>query len=87
MGNLTGALADFDRAVNLAPTESNYFERGTTYQMMGEHEQAIADFTSMIEFRPDAAVGYFARAKSKHAIGDFRGAAQDRLTGRIIDGR
>jgi tetratricopeptide (TPR) repeat protein len=87
MGNLQGALADFDRAVNLAPNESNYFERGTTYQMLGEHQLAIADFTEMIEFRPDTAAGYFARAKSKRAIGDIRGAEQDHLTGRIIDGR
>lgn len=87
MGNPVGALADFNRAVNLAPNESNYYERGATYQMLGEHAQAIADFTEMIAFHPDAAAGYFARAKSKRAIGDFKGAEQDHLTGRIIDGR
>jgi tetratricopeptide (TPR) repeat protein len=87
MGNLQGALADFDRAVNLLPNENNYFERGTTYQMLGEHAKAIADFTEMIGFRPDTAAGYFARAKSKRAIGDIRGAEQDHLAGRIIDGR
>jgi tetratricopeptide (TPR) repeat protein len=87
MGNLQGALADFDRAVNLLPDVSNYFERGTTYQMLGEHEKAIADFTKMIEFRPDTAAGYFARAKSRRALGDIQGAEQDHLTGRIIDGR
>jgi tetratricopeptide (TPR) repeat protein len=87
MGNLQGALADFDRAVNLTPDENNYFERGTTYQMLGDHDKAIADFTEMIAFHPDEAAGYFARAKSKRAIGDLQGAEQDHLTGRIIDGR
>jgi len=86
-GNLQGALADFDRAVNLTPDESNYFERGTTYQMLGEQDKAIADFTEVIAFRPATAAAYFARAKSKRAIGDLRGAEQDHLTGRIIDGR
>jgi tetratricopeptide (TPR) repeat protein len=87
MGNLEGALADFDRAVKLLPDESNYFERGTTYQMLGEHRLAIADFTQMIEFHPDTAAAYFARAKSRRAIGDFRGAERDHMAGRIIDGR
>jgi tetratricopeptide (TPR) repeat protein len=86
MGNLKGALADFDRAVNLLPNLSNYYERGTTYQMLGEHDKAIADFTQMIAFKPDAPVGYFVRAKSKQAIGDVQGAEQDLVTGLIIEG-
>ena len=87
MGNLRGALQDFDRSVKLEPKELNYFERGITYQMMGEHQLAIADFSEVIAFAPDEAAGYFSRAKSKREIGDFRGAEEDHLQGRIIDGR
>jgi tetratricopeptide (TPR) repeat protein len=85
MGNLDGALTDFSRAVTLAPVEANYFERGITYQMMGKHPQAIADFTQVISFAPDEAMAYFARAKSKRALGDEKGADEDHHTGRVID--
>jgi tetratricopeptide (TPR) repeat protein len=86
-GNLSGALEDFGRAIHLAPNETDYYERGATYQMLGEHRLAIADFTQVIAFRPDAAAGYFARAESLRATGDPEGAQQDFLQGRIIDGR
>jgi tetratricopeptide (TPR) repeat protein len=87
MGNLDGALRDFGRAVDLASNETNYYERGATYQLLGEHRRAIADFSQVIAFRPDASAGYFARAQSLRAIGDLQGAEQDYLQGRIIDGR
>jgi len=85
MGNLQGALTDFNRAVSMAPNAANYFDRGATYQMLGEHRLAIADFTEIIDFQPDASVGYLARAKSELAIGDVESAQQDHLTGRLID--
>lgn len=87
MGNLESALNDFDHAVKLAPTQVNYFERGITYQMMNRHNEAIADFTVVIKFEPDAASGYYSRAKSERAIGDMRHAEEDHHTGRVIDGR
>jgi tetratricopeptide (TPR) repeat protein len=87
MGNPQAALKDFDEAVKLAPVELNYFERAATYQLLGEHRKAIADYTELIAFRPDFAPGYFARAKSERAIGDFKGAKADHEAGRILDGR
>lgn len=87
MGNPRAALKDFDRAVALAPVEMNYFERASTYQMLGEHRLAIADLTELIAFRPDFAPGYFARAKSRIALGEMQGAREDRQAGRILDGR
>lgn len=87
MGNPRAALKDFNRAVELAPIEINYFERASTYQMLGEHRLAIADLTELIAFRPDFAPGYFARAKSRIAIGEMQGAKEDRKAGRILDGR
>lgn len=87
MGNPRGALKDLDRAVQLAPVEINYFERASTYQILGEHQLAIADLNELIAFRPDFAPGFFARAKSRTALGDFKGAREDREAGRILDGR
>jgi tetratricopeptide (TPR) repeat protein len=87
MGNPRSALADFSRAIELVPNEANYFDRGATYQMLGEDRLAIADFNEMIAFQPGSSIGYFARAKSKFAIGDAKGAEEDREIARIIDKR
>jgi tetratricopeptide (TPR) repeat protein len=87
MGNPRAALKDFTRAVELAPVEANYFERASTYQVLGEHRLAIADLTELIAFRPDFAPGYFARAKSRIALGEIEAAKEDRRVGRMLDGR
>jgi tetratricopeptide (TPR) repeat protein len=80
------AIEDFDRAVKLEPSAKNYFERGATYQLLGEHQLAIADFDKVIEIIPDLASAFFARADSRRSLGDERGAHQDHLQGRILDG-
>ncbi len=87
MGSASQALADFNRAVELAPNDDNYFQRGVTYQGLGRHNLAIADFDQVIQFRPDGASAYFARAESRRAIGDLPGARKDHEQGRILDGR
>jgi tetratricopeptide (TPR) repeat protein len=87
MGNPQGALPDFDKAVKLAPVEINYFERASTYQLLGEHRKAIGDLTELIAFRPDFAPGYFARAKSERALGDIKKADEDHRVGRILDSK
>jgi tetratricopeptide (TPR) repeat protein len=86
-GKLTEALADLNQAVALAPNPDNYFQRGATFQLLGEYRPAIADFTSTIEFQPDVAHGYFARAECERALGDAEAAKKDHQKGRILDGR
>lgn len=86
-GNVKAAFQDFDRAVTLEPNATNYYERGATYQLLGEHRLAIDDFTEMIKFRPDSAAGWFARAESERAVGELEQAKADHHQGRIIDGR
>ncbi len=86
-GNVQAALADFDKAVKFDPNATNYYERGATFQMLGQHRAAIADFTEMIRYRPDAATGYFARAESERAVGEMELAKADHHQGRLIDGR
>lgn len=81
------ALEDFNRAVELEPTAPNYFERGAVHEILGEHELAIADFTRVIEIIPDLPTAFFARAQSRRALGDEKGAHQDNLEGRLLDGR
>jgi tetratricopeptide (TPR) repeat protein len=86
-GNPQKALADFNRAVSLAPTTPNYFDRGTTYQMLGQHQAAISDLNHVIDVIPDLATAFFARAESRRAIGDLQGAKKDHAFGRVLDGR
>jgi tetratricopeptide (TPR) repeat protein len=85
-GNLRPALDDFTRAVELDPNLDNYFQRAATYQQLGEHELAIADFGRALDEDPQSPHTYFARAESRAAVGDSAGARTDISAGRKIDG-
>jgi tetratricopeptide (TPR) repeat protein len=87
LGEIPAALADFDKAVQVSPDADNYFQRASTYQLMGDHQRALADFDKVIEFKPDIAHTYFARARSRRALGDEAGALADHRKGRYLDGR
>jgi tetratricopeptide (TPR) repeat protein len=82
-----GALDDFNRAVELDPSAANYFQRGSTYQVLGDHQQAIADLTKVIAYKPDSSQAYFARAESLRALGDLKAANRDHSQGRQLDSR
>ena len=86
-GDPKKALDDFNRAVALDPSADNYYQRGATYQLMGEHRLAIADFTQVIDMIPDLGHAFFARAASRRALGDIAGAQKDHQQGRYLDGR
>jgi tetratricopeptide (TPR) repeat protein len=86
-GDPKSALADFNRAVELDASADNLYQRGATFQLLGYHRQAIADFDRVINMIPDLASPFFARAASRRAIGDTDGAQKDHRQGRILDGR
>jgi len=86
-GNLPESLQDFDRTVELAPQMDSYFQRATTYQLMGQHSKALADLDQVISLNPTNPMGYLARAKSREAIGDAAGARGDRENGDRLEGR
>ena len=57
------AIADLNRACELAPTESSYFyERGVAHRHKGQGDPALADFSQAIKLRPDNADALVARA-------------------------
>jgi tetratricopeptide (TPR) repeat protein len=85
-GDLPGAIQDFDWAIALQPNPDNFLERGITYQLLGDHQSAIADFNEVIWFLPRGSAAYVARATSRLALGDIHGAEQDRRLARILDG-
>jgi tetratricopeptide (TPR) repeat protein len=85
-GDSATAIKDFTRAVDLAPNLDNLFQLGATYQSIGDHKHAVGDFTQALDIAPDQPHSYFARAQSKAALGDVKGAQKDIAAGRKIDG-
>jgi tetratricopeptide (TPR) repeat protein len=86
-GKMAEALADFDKAVALAPEMANYFERGATYQEIGKHDLAIEDFNEVIKFDSMNSQAYHALSKSYRALGNIKQAEADHHEGRRLDGR
>lgn len=86
-GNPEQALDDLNRAVELAPDPSNYFQRAATYQLLGRHKLALADLDEVIALKPDGPQAYFARAQSRRATGDVAGANQDHKQALLLDSR
>ncbi|MEQ1947785.1 MAG: tetratricopeptide repeat protein [Bryobacteraceae bacterium] len=85
-GDLQHAIADFSQAIQNDPNLDNYFQRASTFQLLNQHKEAIADFDQCIILAPDQPHLFFARARSKVAVGDSAGAKQDIQIGRRMDG-
>jgi tetratricopeptide (TPR) repeat protein len=65
------AIADFDRAIELAPEDSElYLQRGDTYAEMGKTDLAIADFSKAIAMPPDNPEAYYLRARAYEDKGE-----------------
>jgi tetratricopeptide (TPR) repeat protein len=85
-GDPIRALDDFSRAVELEPSLDNYFQRAATYQLLNDHEHAVEDFNQALAAWPNEPHIYYARAQSRAALGDSKGALQDIRAGRKIEG-
>jgi tetratricopeptide (TPR) repeat protein len=84
-GNVAGAIEELTKVIELKPTVDAYNSRGLAYAELGQQEKAIADFTWIIGELRDAPFAYFARAKSKRALGDKAGADLDEKTANGFD--
>jgi tetratricopeptide (TPR) repeat protein len=71
--------------VELAPDQSNYFQRAATFQLLGRHKLALADLNEVIAIKPDGPQAYFARAESRRAMGDAAGATEDHKQALLLD--
>jgi tetratricopeptide (TPR) repeat protein len=77
-GDLVRALADFEKAVALAPhTTAFLYMRGTTLRDMGRSDRAIQDFDKVIAIDPKAAIAYINRGLAHADKGDLRTALAD----------
>ena len=76
-GDHRHAIEELTKVIAQRPTVDGYYRRGLAHQELGEHQEAIDDFNWIIDATRDAPLVYWARAKSKRALGDLDGAAED----------
>jgi tetratricopeptide (TPR) repeat protein len=78
LDDLTGAIKDFDRAIELAPNSADaYNARGNVNAMAGNPAQSIRDFNRAIRCNRNFADAYYNRAIGRHDLGDRHGAKVD----------
>jgi tetratricopeptide (TPR) repeat protein len=65
------ALADYDQATRLDPSDSNPFNRASAYRQEGRFDQALQDYTRAIEIDPLSSSAYFGRAVTFMAKADY----------------
>ena len=78
LDDLTGAIKDFDRAIELVPNSADaYNARGNVNAMAGNPAQSIRDFNRAIRCNRNFADAYYNRAIGRHDLGDRSGAKVD----------
>ena len=77
-GDLDGAIADFDSAIELDPKSPDaYNNRGDARRARGDQNGAIVDYSRAIALDPKFAAAYNNRAIAEKAAGDTRSALAD----------
>jgi tetratricopeptide (TPR) repeat protein len=77
-GDLPGAIADYDRAIELEPDDATaYTNRGLARYDQKDLPGAIADYDRAIELNPDDATAYTNRGNARRQQGDLPGAIAD----------
>ena len=76
-GDSRNALEELTKVIEIEPTTEAYTTRGLVRADLGQHQEAIADFSWVIEKLRDAPYAYLGRARSKRALGDEAGAQAD----------
>jgi tetratricopeptide (TPR) repeat protein len=79
------ALEELNKVIETKPTMEAYSTRALIYAELGRHEEAIADFTWVIDEFRDAPFAFFGRAKSKLALGDKAGALEDEKSATALE--
>jgi tetratricopeptide (TPR) repeat protein len=72
--------------VNAEARATAYYCRGQLHDLAGEHDQAIADFTSSIEWNPHESGVYYARGDAYEDVGQSDKAAADYADGAKLGG-
>lgn len=77
-GDLDGAIADFDAAIELNPAKATtFYNRGYLNNLAGNHEQALRDCTEAIALLPDYDEAFYQRGVAHQDLGDLDAAIVD----------
>lgn len=78
LGDLNGAVRDYNRAIELAPTDGElYFNRGNALVAAGQYREAILDYDRAIQLVPSYARAIFNRGTAYALAGQPDAARRD----------
>ena len=78
MGRYDEAIADFGRALELDPGNSQYYcQRGDVRVRTGANNEAVADYTAALQSSPQLLWGYYGRGQAHLALGNAQPAIAD----------
>jgi tetratricopeptide (TPR) repeat protein len=78
MGDFKGAIAEFDRAIQLAPNNPKIYEnRGYAKFDLNDYKDAIIDFDRAIQIDRSYTKAYCSRGDAKSRLKDYQGAIVD----------
>jgi tetratricopeptide (TPR) repeat protein len=77
LGDLKGALKDYNAAIAQTPNADTYVNRGIVQDELGQHKAAIADYTKAITLKPDLHLAYYNRANAQAQMKQYPKAIAD----------
>ena len=77
LGDYRGAIADYDKSIQLEPNATVYSNRGSAKAALGQYFAAISDYDKAIQLKPDYAGVYYNRGNVKTALGQYFAAISD----------
>jgi len=87
-GDLDGALADYEKAIELKPSlPSAFLGRGYFRYQKEDFDGALADFSKAIELKPDYADAHVDRGMVRGLIGEIDSAIADITKGVALNPR
>jgi tetratricopeptide (TPR) repeat protein len=67
-GSLEGALADYSRSIEIAPSASAYFDRANAYAQLDDPDNALVDFGAALALDPKNLAALIGRADLNYAV-------------------
>ena len=81
------AMEAYTKSISAKPSLDALYERGQTYELLGEHRKAIEDYDRAILEMPDSPSVYRARGLARRNLGDQAGYEADRDAANLMDHR
>lgn len=77
-GDMARAINEFSSSIDSEENVDALYQRGQTYESMGQSQKALDDYNRAIAQMPDAPYVYRSRASVRDALGDHDDAEKDR---------